>query len=310
MLISDAESARSARELVLSLAGRSESLRSLVESPQSRLFACGGLFVGHLHPESAGTPGDLRAAGVTSWTLAAFGRSAGEIRCRAEAAASSPLAGEPGFQGLYVEGPFITGGDCGSAAAGALGKIVDGLPAAVWTVVFAPECPGAGEFADELSMRGIEGVLGYTEAGYDLCVEAFSKGARGVCLPFVSTAPPHHRRPGVLVAAATAGAWVEVPVGPAAFTRQEARFLAKAFGRRLRPVYHPGVHDDAFAGRPFPMDFASRAAAMLGLSAREFIALYADAAPASEGTVVLFDESLAVAATLVCGEVAFAAWDV
>ncbi len=298
-VLKQGESGDAAEKAIL-LAG--ERARGLIESRTETVYLGGGLFAGHLHIESAREPEELYAAGVTSWTLGVYAKSVAGVEREALKAAASRLAAGAGFAGLYIEGPFIDGGEGGEVED--LLSVLDGLGGKVSSVVFAPECVEAAGFLEELSRRGIEGVVGYTSADFDVCAKAFESGAAGLCLPFVSTPPLFHRGPGAIGAGGAAGAWGEAALGLEDFTVQEARFIAKMFRGGARPVWHPGRHEEGGLRGGFPLDFARRAAGMLGAGAREFVETYANGA-GGEGSFAFFDEELGVVATVVEGELAY-----
>lgn len=296
VLMENNAAADAASRHVQSLARDKPHLRSLFDDTVASAYLTPGLFLHHLHPENASSPEALLAAGVTSWTLAVHSADPREIAGRAASVLASPLARHPGFKGLCLAGPFIPEQNHPPAAAANLNSLLDSLPCKVHTIVFDPECVAIPAFTDELAARGIEPAIGFTSAPYDLCLEAFHRGAKGLVLPFLSTAPLHHRRPGPIAAAAAAGAWAEVPIDSPSFTRQQAAFLAKTFQHNIRPIYHPGE-----SNQPFPVDFARRASIMLSMTARDFLNLYSTPADPLPDTFALFDDMLAPLASVVKG---------
>jgi len=291
--------ARAAEKRLRELSEENPLLGPLVCAGGPTAYLSPGLHLDHLHPENARDVEALYRAGVTSWTLAVFGRSEDEIIERATSAADSRAAKTAGFAGLYLEGPYLAGREGRAAGAAQLHGLLDRLDAAVAAVVFAPEAVDPDEFAPALAARRVRGVLGYTASGYDECLAAFEGGAEGLCLPFISMPPFHHRSPGPMGAAFASGARVEVALGRGALDARQARILAKSFPETARPVYHPGRHPGEVDGG-FPRDFCSRAAQSCGMPARDFVSA---AAAIRDGCMVLFDDRLRPVAVAVEGRV-------
>ncbi len=139
---------------------------------------------------------------------------AGIARCAAEHEDASDAAA---LVGINMEGPYISPNKVGAQnpayvqtpdaamferlqeAAGGLFKIVD----------IAPEEPGAIEFIRAMS-DSVRISIAHTCATYDQAREAFEAGAAHVTHLFNAMPPLAHREPGVIGAAADAGATPEI----------------------------------------------------------------------------------------------------
>lgn len=146
-------------------------------------------------------------------------------------------AKEATFCGINLEGPFVSGEKLGAQNPAYLQKpnqeLFERLQQEsgdlIKMVDIAPELSGAMEFIRKNSGQVVIS-LAHTAAGYDTAMEAFDAGADHVTHLFNAMNPLRHREPGVIGAAADAGAYVElicdgVHVHPAA-----VRGVLKLFG--------------------------------------------------------------------------------
>lgn len=304
ILIAKPSVADFARETVRSLARQDADIARLVDSKEETAFVSPGILLDHLHPEAAGDPASLCSAGVVSCTLAATADSLGEVAGVVRRALDHPLARTGLFAGVFLVGPFVKGGETGGNAASAR-RIVQAADGTLRAVAFAPERVEVGTFVPEIVRAGVRALVAHTDASYELCAEAFSLGAEGVSLPFVSTAPVHHREAGPIAAAAKAGARAELPIGHRGLTGQQTRFLAAAFGERLRPIFHPATEGCRGVRGRVPSDFAGLVSREAHIKART--ALAACRADEREGTFVLLDERLRVLAVAADGRLVLGA---
>ena len=106
--------------------------------------------------------------------------------------------------GARLEGPFLSRTRCGAQESAWLREPDAAFAARLWEGVrivdLAPELPGALELIRRTPPRLIS--LGHTAADYDAAAAAFAAGARHVTLLFNAMEPFHHRRPGLIGAAA------------------------------------------------------------------------------------------------------------
>jgi hypothetical protein len=303
-VIADSLSAAIVREMASKFAAGRTALAGDMNSATRRVFASPGIFLPHLHAETAGGVDGLAAAGVTSWTLAVFGTDFGALGSQIAKLARSPLAAAPGFRGVFVEGPFISVVGAADFDIRGLEAFLDGAALPIATLAFAPERSDPGALLELLDEKDVCGVIAHTKADLSTCKAAFDSGAAGLSLPFVATPTLHHRSPGPLGAAAEASARCEVPVGMPGFTAQMGAFVASVFKERSEAVYHPLSHPGPIPTGALPADFARRAARAMGLGAAEYLNLYSGGGPARD-TFVLFDEELSVLAAVVGGKAAF-----
>lgn len=288
----DSNSRAGLLETVRAAGGR---LHDLVDSSDAVIYASSGIFLAHLHAEES-VLGDLLGAGITSWTLSVYGTDFESLERQSARLAESPLAKAPGFAGLVVEGPFVSAQSPPAFDADALAQFLDSQALRAASVVFAPELVESARLAAVCRDRGVEPVVGHTNADYDSCREAFEAGAAALTLPFVATPPIRHRDPGPIAAAAEAQARVEVPVGAESFTPQMGAFIASAFPGRSTAIHHPCDHAGRGRGGRLGRDFAGQAAALTGLDARGFLSLHQADSGAGD-TLVLFDDQLKPLAT-------------
>ena len=141
---------------------------------------------------------------------------------------------------MHLEGPFVSRGKCGAqnpdnirkpdiALFNELNELSGGI---VRLITVAPEVEGALEFIREAS-KVCTVSLGHSTADYDQAMAGFEAGATHVTHLFNGMEPFHHRKPGLVGAALTAGANVElicdgVHIHPAMIVA-----VHKMFGDRL-----------------------------------------------------------------------------
>ena len=119
--------------------------------------------------------------------------------------------------GIHLEGPFLGYAKRGAQAAENLHKpdvaLFDRLNEAsggmVKLVTIACEEEGGMDFISNVSKKCTVS-LGHTSCDYDQAMEAFARGASHVTHLFNGMEGLHHRKPGILAAAADAGASVEL----------------------------------------------------------------------------------------------------
>lgn len=126
-------------------------------------------------------------------------------------------AGGAKCAGVHLEGPFLCYGKRGAQAAehlrapdlGMLGRLQEVSGGLVKYITVAPELDGALDFIEAASKLCTVS-LGHTGADYDTALRAFDRGASAVTHLFNAMPPLLHRQPGVIGAALTAGASVEL----------------------------------------------------------------------------------------------------
>ena len=189
----------------------------------------------------AALSGYYASEGVTSWcpttatireeSLLSAVKTAGEfVRPRDGAKLS----------GFNLEGPFLSPDRAGAQYKAALHlpdipyfhKINEASGGIVRLVSVAPELPGAMEFIREVSKTATV-AIGHTNAGYDICREAFDSGASHLthtynCMPGI-----HHRDPGTVPAALEAGATAELIPDGYHIHPAIVRMTADLFGSKL-----------------------------------------------------------------------------
>lgn len=142
--------------------------------------------------------------------------------------------------GVHLEGPFLCYTKRGAQAAEHLRKpdteifrrlneVSGGL---VKLVTVAPEEPGALEFIREIS-KICTVSLGHTAADYGTAMAAFEAGAAHVTHLYNGMPSLHHREPGVIAAAADAGATVELITDGLHIHPAVVRLTHRLFGEDL-----------------------------------------------------------------------------
>ena len=119
--------------------------------------------------------------------------------------------------GIHLEGPFLSFAKRGAQAAENLHKpdvalfhrLNEASGGMIKLVTVACEEEGAMDFIETAS-RECTVSLGHSTADYDTALEAFRRGASHATHLFNGMPPLHHRDPGIIGAALTAGASVEL----------------------------------------------------------------------------------------------------
>jgi len=109
--------------------------------------------------------------------------------------------------GINMEGPFISKSRKGAQNGkyisapdiGMFRRLNDGCGGMIRLVTLAPELPGAEEFIREFPDKVS---VGHSDADYDTAARAFEAGAAHVTHLFNAMPPFHHRKPGIIGAAA------------------------------------------------------------------------------------------------------------
>lgn len=117
--------------------------------------------------------------------------------------------GHSRLMGIQMEGPFFSEKKKGAQNGAylknpdfeAFEKLYQGCGGLVRIVDVAPELPGAAEFAEKASRLCTVSVA-HTDADYDQAAAVFQSGARHLTHLFNAMPPIHHRKPGVIGAAA------------------------------------------------------------------------------------------------------------
>lgn len=115
--------------------------------------------------------------------------------------------------GFHMEGPYISAKHKGAQKEEDIQK-----PSAedfshyenVKMLTLAPELEGSIEVIKYCAERGIRVALGHTDADYKTATAAFEAGADCLTHTFNAMPPLHHREPGPIGAALTAGAYAQV----------------------------------------------------------------------------------------------------
>ncbi len=133
---------------------------------------------------------DLRERGVALWcptvTTGSFKRMSNSLRAIAEVCADPDIADS--VAGIHMEGPFISGED-GPRGAHPVEharapdwdeflRFQDAAGGHIRIVTLAPELPGAMDFIEKLSARGIIPAIGHTGASPEQIRQAVQAGAR------------------------------------------------------------------------------------------------------------------------------------
>jgi len=124
-------------------------------------------------------------------------------------ARADPSAGLAEILGVHLEGPFL--GEAPGAHPRDLIRPVDvewlrgvvRAPGNVCMMTLAPEADPDLAGTRTLAAAGVTVALGHTRASFERALEAADAGASVVTHLFNAMAPPHHREPGVAIAALT-----------------------------------------------------------------------------------------------------------
>ena len=145
--------------------------------------------------------------------------------------------------GVHLEGPFLCYAKRGAQAAENLHRpdvplfrrLNDASGGQVKLVTVACEEEGGMEFISQVS-RECTVSLGHSVAGYDQAMEAFQRGASHATHLFNGMEPLHHRQPGIIGAAADAGASVELICDGLHIHPAVVRLTHRLFGEKLNLI--------------------------------------------------------------------------
>lgn len=157
-----------------------------------------------------------RAQGTTRSLVSLVTAPADEM-VTAIGAAAGYAAGDPSVLGLHLEGPFLSPQRRGvhdprslrTPDPALLDRLIEAGNGTVRVVTVAPELPGGLDLIRQLGRAGIVAAVGHSDAGYDVALQAFRAGAGLVTHAFNGMRPLHHRDPGIIGAAMTAGVVLE-----------------------------------------------------------------------------------------------------
>lgn len=179
--------------------------------------------------------------GVTSFCFTTLTVPADELRgAMKNIRAYERFGGEAKCAGVHLEGPFVSRGKCGAqnpdnilkpdiALFNELNELSGGM---VRLITVAPEVEGALDFIREAS-KVCTVSLGHSTADYDQAMAGFEAGATHVTHLFNGMEPFHHRKPGLVGAALTAGANVELICDGVHIHPAMILAVHKMFGDRL-----------------------------------------------------------------------------
>ncbi len=142
--------------------------------------------------------------------------------------------------GIHLEGPFLCYAKRGAQAAENLHapdvdmfrRLNEASGNQVKLITVAPEEPGAIDFIREVS-KDCTVSLGHTTADYDTAMAAYEAGARHATHLYNGMPSLLHREPGVIAAAADAGATVELITDGLHIHPAVVRLTHKLFGDKL-----------------------------------------------------------------------------
>ena len=142
--------------------------------------------------------------------------------------------------GVHLEGPFLCYSKRGAQAAenlhapeaGTFHRLNEASGGLVKLVTIAPEEPGALDFIREVSPVCTVS-LGHTAANYDTAMEAYKAGASHATHLYNGMPSLLHREPGVIAAAADAGATVELITDGLHIHPAVVRLTHRLFGEKL-----------------------------------------------------------------------------
>ncbi|WP_392425371.1 N-acetylglucosamine-6-phosphate deacetylase [Barrientosiimonas humi] len=170
-------------------------------------------------PEQIRTAAAFHAAHGTGRMLASLVTAPEDDLVRQiEVLAQVVEAGDTVVGGIHLEGPFLSEPRCGAQnpaflqppSVAALHRWVDAGRGHVRMITLAPELPGALDVVAGAVDRGVVVAVGHTDATYDQCSQAFSRGATVATHLFNGMRPLHHRDPGPVGAALDHGVWCEL----------------------------------------------------------------------------------------------------
>jgi len=150
---------------------------------------------------------------VTRAALAAIGSLSEDVVHGGSRGASTPQRGARIF-GSHLEGPYLNPVRKGAMRADLMRRpevahftrLWEAAQGTVRYLTLAPELEGAGALIDHLVKEGVVVSTGHTDATAAQTHDAFARGVRSVTHLFNAMRGLHHREPGVVGAALTAGA--------------------------------------------------------------------------------------------------------
>ncbi|WP_054812287.1 N-acetylglucosamine-6-phosphate deacetylase [Nocardia arizonensis] len=190
-------------------------------------------------PDRARAAARYHAAHGTTTVLAGILTAPAEEMI-AQIASLREVAAEGTIGGIYAEGPYLSGVRCGAQDPRYVRdpdpdlteRLLDAGGGHLRVMTLAPELPGYGAVAQQLSDAAVTIALGHTDADYSRFLDALRPaGAAGLVTHLANAMPAlHHRAPGpvaaALVAAARGSAVVEL-IGDGAHV--DAGFAALVF---------------------------------------------------------------------------------
>jgi N-acetylglucosamine-6-phosphate deacetylase len=281
----------------------------------------------------------LVAHGVTAFLPTVVSSPPGSVEAalRALAAPPGPADAIATPLGLHVEGPFLSAARRGAheqrhLRPPDLGELHEWIAGGARLITLAPELPGARAAIERIAADGAVAAIGHTDADAATTTTAIDAGARYATHLFNAMPPLHHRTPGAVGALlddsrVTVGLIADgIHVAPlllrlaARLAPGRVSIVSDAVGKRLGDVAVEAadagrLSDGTLAGGGGPLDHGVRTFAAATGSVESAI-LAVTAAPArvlglddgrgflrvgGRADVVLLDESLRVAATIVEG---------
>lgn len=148
--------------------------------------------------------------------LGQYRRACASIRQLIEKQKGSSVSSEATVRGINMEGPFISKEKRGAhdpqyiyPVSDELFDELDGLSGnAIKLYTIAPELDGATEFISKHKDRVAS--VGHSDCDYDTAMKAFDVGSNHVTHLYNAMNGLHHRKPGIIGAAADRGAYVEL----------------------------------------------------------------------------------------------------
>lgn len=133
-------------------------------------------------------------------------------------AAASKLVTKVHYDGIHIEGPFLSHEKRGAhneallklPDIGLVKKIIECANGLKIRMTLAPELPGALDFIKECKKLGVMITLGHSAADTDISLKAINLGADCVTHTFNAMNQLHHRNPGLLGAALAEDVFAEI----------------------------------------------------------------------------------------------------
>jgi N-acetylglucosamine-6-phosphate deacetylase len=286
----------------------------------------------------------LVAHGVTAFLPTVVSSPPGSVEAALRALATPPGPADAAIAtplGLHVEGPYLAPARRGAheqrhLRPPDLGELSDWIAGGARLITLAPELPGGLAAIERIAADGAVAAVGHTDADTATTTAAIDAGARYATHLFNAMPPLHHRAPGAVGALlddsrVTVGLIADgIHVDPL-FLRLAARLapgrvsiVSDAVGDRLGEVAVEAADagrlpDGTLAGGGGPLDHGVRTFAAATGSVDSAI-LAVTAVPArvlglddgrgylrvgGRADIVLLDENLRVAATIVGGRLAY-----